>query len=183
MRGAPPDEVPSLSLGDYLAQLRERGAPAFATQHTAPVLIARARATAQDPSDFNTNHSHPAIAPPMPRATLLESATAIVVPLIKRPGRPFPERIGIGRAPNTDVSLRLRGVSKYHAYFTGPDAEGRCWLTDAGSTNGTWLDARRLAPHEPAELVDGTDVAFGSTHFVFLTAPGLCALLASSGEG
>jgi hypothetical protein len=208
---APTSRAPRTSLGDYLAAFRAVGRATFLGESAAPVLVTRTRHAAVDPTDFNTNSleiTEPpsSIAPPangaitippdavppeaattpvpMPAtpALLLADRSAIVVRLVKRPGGPFPDRIGIGRAPNTDVPLRLRGVSKYHAYLTGPDEEDRFWLSDAGSTNGTFVNGARLVPHQPVELRDWAEVAFASVSFVFLTPQGLCELLASAAE-
>ena len=44
---------------------------------------------------------------------------------------------------------------------SGPDG---CWLSDAGSQNGTWLNGTRC---ERAQLVDGDVIQVGSTQLVF----------------
>jgi hypothetical protein len=63
----------------------------------------------------------------------------------------------IGRAPGTDLRCpsTLREVSREHAELTCTD--GRVWVEDKHSANGTWLQKldgapRKLAPGEPAEV-------------------------------
>lgn len=53
----------------------------------------------------------------------------------------------IGRVPGNDLVLPSPDVSRQHAQVTllGDDA----MLTDAGSTNGTWLEGRRVAGSVP----------------------------------
>lgn len=75
----------------------------------------------------------------------------------------------IGRLPDRDVQLRIRGVSRMHARVRQrPDG---WWVEDAGSTNGTWKDGRRL--DSPAPLRDGDTFTVETVEFVFrLEGPG-----------
>jgi pSer/pThr/pTyr-binding forkhead associated (FHA) protein len=47
-------------------------------------------------------------------------------------------------------------VSRRHA-TAGVDADG-AWIRDEGSTNGTWVDERRIPPGTVVRLVDGSVV-------------------------
>src|SRR5688500_13980839 len=62
-----------------------------------------------------------------------------VLPLRKREGsNAFTLMVTIGRAPNNDLVLADRRVSKFHAYFRHV---GNTWtISDANSTNGTRVD-------------------------------------------
>lgn len=76
--------------------------------------------------------------------------------------REFPLNSGansVGRE-NADVLLAHNTVSRRHATVTVED--GHAFAEDAGSTNGTYVDGKKLAPDEKAELTDGCDVVFGS---------------------
>lgn len=53
------------------------------------------------------------------------------------------ERIRIGRSPDNDVVIPRLGVSKYHAEIRRL-ADGRCELVDLGTTNGTFVNNRKL---------------------------------------
>jgi DNA-binding winged helix-turn-helix (wHTH) protein len=69
----------------------------------------------------------------------------------------------VGRHPDSDIWLDAASVSREHAQIvvTG----GRATVEDRGSTNGTFVNGKRLAARHP--LVDGTKVTFGSEETVF----------------
>lgn len=72
-------------------------------------------------------------------------------------------RLLVGRAGGdvgADVEIEDASLSRRHAELV---ANGPAWvLRDLGSTNGTWVGDRRLAAGEPAELVSGTTLRFGT---------------------
>lgn len=65
----------------------------------------------------------------------------------------------VGRE-SADVLLMHNTVSRMHATVTIED--GKALAEDAGSTNGTYVDGKKLGPEEKIELTDGCDVVFGS---------------------
>jgi pSer/pThr/pTyr-binding forkhead associated (FHA) protein len=69
--------------------------------------------------------------------------------------------MSIGRGGDNDLVLPEQGVSRHHARFEqGPQG----WLlTDLGSTNGTYVNDRRLPGHEAHLLRPGDRVTIGST--------------------
>lgn len=109
----------------------------------------------------------------------LLSKAGAVYPVMKRPGGPFPDRIGVGRTRTADISLRLASVSKYHAYFTHDEAKGTWTLWDARSRNGTTVGAQRLEPGEGKLLENGSYVLFGEDGFLFFTGEGFHKLVQS----
>jgi hypothetical protein len=70
-----------------------------------------------------------------------------------------------------EVPLRDDFMSAGHAVITRLDGEGRFTLEDrrdpGPSANGTFLNARRLAPGEAADLCDHDEIRVGSTELVF----------------
>ncbi|MGB9619785.1 MAG: FHA domain-containing protein, partial [Armatimonadota bacterium] len=70
----------------------------------------------------------------------------------------------VGRA-DADVLLSHNTVSRKHAVITVED--GKVYLEDVGSTNGTTVAGRKLEPGEKAELTDGVEVVFGSQALIF----------------
>jgi diguanylate cyclase (GGDEF)-like protein len=67
----------------------------------------------------------------------------------------------VGRSGENTVRLADLSVSRRHARIAvGP--RGTAWLTDVGSTNGTFLNNRRLEPFVAERLDDGDRVQFGS---------------------
>lgn len=75
-------------------------------------------------------------------------------------------RVSIGRAPDNDIRVDARFVSRYHAaVMTGP---GQTVIEDLGSTNGILVNGRRVTRHL---LRDGDVVRIGKSRFRFLTRP------------
>ena len=69
----------------------------------------------------------------------------------------------IGRAPECVVSLDDEFASNQHAKIY--QAEGRFYVEDLGSTNGTYVNGRRV--HYPTELRAGDRVKIGRTVMEF----------------
>src|SRR5437868_11382882 len=61
--------------------------------------------------------------------------------------------VSLGAHPQNDVHLEDRFVSQYHCRLHGRD--GRLWIQDLGSTNGTVVDGARVSEAEigPGSLV------------------------------
>jgi pSer/pThr/pTyr-binding forkhead associated (FHA) protein len=76
------------------------------------------------------------------------------------------ERVTFGRRSSSDV------VMKEDSYISGSHAEityqnGAFVLTDVGSTNGTFVNGKRLEPNAPVTLKDRDEVTMGTTDFIF----------------
>lgn len=69
------------------------------------------------------------------------------------------ERVVVGRSPDCDLVLDDPRVSKRHAALSRRD--GRWWIEDLGSTNGTVVDGRPL--HAPTALTPGGRIELGGT--------------------
>ncbi len=148
-----------------------RGESDFLARHDVPALVARGGLGAQ-PASFVTRWSQ---APGHHMQGPAEDDQEVFF-VEKRQGAPFPERIGVGRAPNVDIVVRRDGISKYHAYFvcdSGRDYQ----LADAGSKNGTFLGHQRLSDRSPEPVSDGNLVRFGTESFIFLLPRSLVELL------
>lgn len=61
---------------------------------------------------------------------------------------PIDSPLRIGRDASNDVVLPLEALSRHHAPVWA--TAGQIWVQDHGSTNGTFLDGRRLA--EPTQV-------------------------------
>jgi pSer/pThr/pTyr-binding forkhead associated (FHA) protein len=59
----------------------------------------------------------------------------------------------------------LSTVSRNHAVIEGN--ENGWYLTDLGSTNGTFLNGRELRPQEPMPLAPGDRIRLAREEFVF----------------
>ncbi|MDT0305725.1 DUF1707 and FHA domain-containing protein [Streptomyces sp. DSM 44917] len=74
---------------------------------------------------------------------------------------PGPAPLTIGRAPGSALRLSHPSVSRHHAQLRGT---GTGWLLrDLGSSNGTWVNARRVADAVP--VGPGDQVRFGAMSF------------------
>ena len=68
----------------------------------------------------------------------------------------------LGRAQDNAILLHERSISRHHALFT-VDRDGEAWLSDLGSTNGTFLNGPLLDGHEPVRLRDGDRIRLGTS--------------------
>jgi adenylate cyclase len=74
------------------------------------------------------------------------------------------ETCSIGRAAPNTLVLDLPKVSRMHALIQLQNI-GEFWLVDLGSSNGTFLNKRRV--HQPVRLHDGDEIVIGGRRFVF----------------
>lgn len=162
------------TLRDYADEWRASGAEAFRRKHDSPVLVLREAADDEEDAAF---HTEVISARELGRPLTPRPRSEEVFVVQKRVGGVFQDRIGVGRAKNADVSLPLRHVSKYHAYFMETD-DGGWSLTDAGSKNGTEVEGRLLDPKESERLEDGSDVRFGPYLFKFYGPDAFATLIA-----
>lgn len=70
----------------------------------------------------------------------------------------------IGRTAANTVVLASPKVSRRHAVIHLQNI-GECWLIDFGSSNGTFLNKRRI--HQPVRLNDGDQITIGDQSFKF----------------
>ncbi|HEX4955050.1 MAG TPA: EAL domain-containing protein [Thermoanaerobaculia bacterium] len=75
------------------------------------------------------------------------------------PIRPLPFRVG--RRAELDLAIAAPGVSQDHAEIEARD--GRLWVRDLGSTNGTFLNGTRVA--EPRVLLEGDVLHFADQEY------------------
>jgi len=74
----------------------------------------------------------------------------------------------IGRDPAADISIVDQGISRKHAKITKKD--GKVYLTDLNSSNGTSINDKKLPGNEPRELVKEDMIKLGGTILKFLPA-------------
>jgi len=79
------------------------------------------------------------------------------IPLIFKPGG---RRLNVGRASDNELTLNDGSVSKIHAALL-MTAEGTLLVADTGSTNGTFINGRRIAYGESRLIEDGDVIGFG----------------------
>jgi diguanylate cyclase (GGDEF)-like protein len=76
----------------------------------------------------------------------------------------------IGRAADSAIQLLEPSISRHHAVLIVRDQRPPV-LRDEESTNGTFVNGRRLDPGEAVELADGDRLRFGSTFVLKLLRP------------
>ena len=101
-----------------------------------------------DSSSSDADAQHPATA-------WLESA-----------GQQLPIRgdCSIGRSPKNKIVIDSQRVSRRHAIINVQNV-GEFWLIDLGSSNGTYLNGRRI--HQPMKLSNHDELVIGDRVFVF----------------
>ena len=103
----------------------------------------------------------PVAAPPMPDIEVIARVTqqdgSREIPLIFKPGG---KRLNVGRASDNELMLNHSSVSKIHAALL-MSSEGTLLVADTGSTNGTFINGRRIAYGESRLIEDGDVVGFG----------------------
>jgi hypothetical protein len=103
----------------------------------------------------------PSGAPVMPDiqviARITQQSGTREVPLIFKPGG---KRLNVGRASDNELTLNDGSVSKIHAALL-MTAEGTLLVADTGSTNGTYINGRRITYGESRPIEDGDVIGFG----------------------
>ena len=103
----------------------------------------------------------PSLAPTMPDIEVVARITqqngTREIPLIFKPGG---KRLNVGRASDNELTLNDGSVSKIHAALL-MTAEGTLLVADTGSTNGTYINGRRIAYGESRLIEDGDVIGFG----------------------
>ena len=85
------------------------------------------------------------------------------VPLVLTPGG---RRLSVGRGTDNDLYLNDRSVSKIHAALV-MNRESTLLVADTGSTNGTFINGRRIGYGEARQIADGDVVGFGDIEVRF----------------
>ena len=106
-------------------------------------------------------HSHISQAHVTARVTMPDGARD--VPLVLKLGS---GRLSVGRGTDNDLYLNDKSVSKIHAALV-MNREGTLLVADTGSTNGTYINGRRIAYGEARQIADGDVVGFGDIEVRF----------------
>lgn len=80
------------------------------------------------------------------------------------------KNLSIGRTQENDIAFGDPFLSKKHARFAV--REGQVFLEDLDSSNGTFVNGKRLNGGVEALLADGDKIRMGNVEFLFIKAPG-----------
>jgi len=109
----------------------------------------------------------PTASPPEPDVVMLARLTmrdgSRDAHLIFKPGG---RRLNVGRVSDNDLVLNDSSVSKIHAALV-MNQQGTLLVADTGSTNGTFINGRRISYGESRPIEDGDVVGFGDIEVRF----------------
>lgn len=80
--------------------------------------------------------------------------------------KPGGKRLNVGRVADNDLCLNDTSVSKIHAALL-VNQQGTLLVADTGSTNGTFINGRRIAYGEARQIEAGDVVGFGDVEVRF----------------
>src|SRR5437763_1287790 len=96
---------------------------------------------------------------------LIERMTKLIDERVRRDAQRG-RRLTVGRATDSDLYLDHASVSKIHAALL-LNREGTLMVSDTGSTNGTYINGRRIAYGEARQIEEGDVVGFGDVEVRF----------------
>ena len=116
---------------------------------------------------MSDTHTQINLPPGIPVAAQESSGMSQAIYLInKKPYSLDPEGvISIGRSANNDIVIADFVISKIHAHIIL--FNGRYFIVDMGSTNGTNVDHQMISPGSKIQLQFNSTVSFGRLVFVF----------------
>lgn len=118
---------------------------------------------------------HTEMADAVPKAKTLTSTDVYIVARVNTPERSFEKaltfrpggrRLGVGRVSDNDLHLDHPSVSKIHASLV-MKSDSALLVADTGSTNGTFINGRRLVYGEARHIEEGDVVSFGDVEVRF----------------
>lgn len=176
------DELYQEKAADYLTRLQGLGPQKFLELHPDPVLLKGQRVPSSTKRLFllkTVTGESPETLDGADSATGCdEMLAARVIPIKKRDRSSPGHMIFLGRSPNNDVVFQNTMVSKLHAYFCQVPGDRVYQVVDMDSTNGTFVNGKRLLPSVKKTLRDADEVAFGpEMRLTFFTGSAFCKLL------
>jgi hypothetical protein len=95
------------------------------------------------------------------RVTIGNQANEVALAL-----KPGGKRLSVGRVADNELALNHASVSKIHAALM-LNQQGTLLVADTGSTNGTFINGRRISYGEARQIEDGDVVGFGDVEVRF----------------
>jgi hypothetical protein len=154
-----------IAVSDMIEQFLELDKAAFLEAFPYPVVITDEPGSgdeADEDAHFHTIGARPETGSPGGKADKVLAQIGRWAFQLRKKSR-FASMVTLGRAAGSDIRINISSVSKFHAYFTHVAREQSWYLSDANSSNGTFLAGQELpASHGKVKLEDGTMVRFGS---------------------
>jgi hypothetical protein len=156
-----------------------------ATSFMISALAARFRSG--DAAAFSAAHPYPWVVwepgPWLPPGNA--ASQTMVLPRAAQPGKLGGEALALalklgagqtalvlGRGETVDLPVNDATLSRSHLTFS-PTHAGSWQVTDQGSSNGSWVDERKLGAGLPVTLRDGAHIQAGQVYLTFYEAAGL----------
>lgn len=163
------------TVGHLVLVLREEPPSALLDRLGAAVLVGRLPDGSEDLAMVQTRLSLVPNTPALESAGL--STDMLCWPLIRSGLSALMKKdLPVGRDAACAVRIPHADISKVHARLFARGDSGFA-LADAGSTNGTFVRARRLAAGEEVELASGDHVRFGPVSVRFMSRDGFLVTL------
>jgi len=77
----------------------------------------------------------------------------------------------VGRAPTNDIILPNPSVSKSHAHFAPVPGTDHFQVVDMFSSNGTFLNGKKIHPFEKHSVADYDEIGFGPDYLLIYCSP------------
>jgi hypothetical protein len=107
---------------------------------------------------------------PITHSSELISNQAKVFEFRKRSGS-LVKDIFVGRAPTNDIVLANPSVSKSHLRFISMTQTKYYQLVDMFSSNGTYLNGKKINPFEKHQVEDHDEISFGAEYQLIYYSP------------
>jgi hypothetical protein len=165
------------TVSDFLADSKALSEEAFVKKYPSPVLIKGEGGG--DGSLADTVGPTGSFSTMVMTGDMMQAARAGLAPdqpvyrVMKQGPNGLTSMITVGRTGNNDIVLSSQAVSKFHAHFSVNPETGACTVSDANSTNGTFVNGTRLEARTPCALADADEVSFSQKYsFTHYTAAG-----------
>lgn len=188
-----PEKANLVALTDMIAAFLEGGRESFLESYPYPVVVTDEPGGGREDAEahFHTLAKRPSETEHGNRANRVLAQVGRWAFLLRKKSR-FASMVTLGRAAGSDIRINVSSVSKFHAYFTHVARDQAWYLSDANSSNGTFLGGQELpASHGKVKLENGVLLRFGpDVTCQFFTPEGLWAFFnerlqdtPSDGEG
>lgn len=174
---------------DFIAAVREvRTAQEFMAAHGHPFLVQEAtRLTGLPGDDLAAAAALPGGGarttaridrPAVPTGDGFAEAD-VWIQRVRSRGRRVGGRVTLGADATCDIVVDDASISGLHAQFEVPvDPEAEVFVSDEGSTNGTFVDGERIQPGRKVKLEDQVSLRFGpAVKFQYFSAEGFFQFL------
>jgi hypothetical protein len=158
------------TVAQYVELAERLAVTEFASRFSQPVLIEKIGFLAQEQLSPLSGTILVRDIAETPRLGDVDILRAKVFALQKKQGS-IGVDIFVGRAPTNDIILPNPSVSKSHAHFTPMPGTDRFQVVDMFSSNGTFLNGKKMHPFEKNPIADFDQIGFGPDYVLVYCSP------------